>query len=119
MIIDVVSSNSLNNLERKIYLHETHRVLKPEGYFFVKALCLDGDKNAKNLLKSSPWQEKNTYTIKELNLTERVFSEDDFINTYEKYFDITKLEKKTTYTRFNNRSYKRNFWIAYLQKRKS
>ncbi len=119
LIIDVMSSNSLNNFELKKYLCETYRVLKPYGYFFVKALCLDGDKNAKNLIKLSPGNEKNTYYIKELELTERVFTKDDFINIYGEYFKIIKLDKKTSYTRFNNLSYKRNFWISYLQKHES
>ena len=45
--IDSTSSNSLTEKEREIYLKETHRVLKTGGYFFVRALCKDGDSNAK------------------------------------------------------------------------
>jgi cell division septal protein FtsQ len=32
----------------------------------------------------------------------------------EKYFKIITLEKKTSYTRMNNRVYKRNFWVVYM-----
>ena len=116
LLLDITSSNSLNEEERNIYLKESHRVLKPTGYFFVKALCLDGDKNAHNLIKLSPGHSKDTYIMPELNLEEREFSHQDFIDTYSKYFKILKLGRKTSYTQFNGRSYKRNFWIAYLTK---
>jgi len=116
LILDVTSSNSLNEVERKTYLAETNRVLKPGGYFFVRALCKDGDDNAKYLIKNNPGPEKDTYVMPETGFIERVFSKEDFIATYSPFFTIIELEKETHYTRMNNRVYKRNFWIAYLQK---
>ena len=47
LVIDIMSSNSLNEKEREIYLNEVQRTLKKNGHFFVRALCKDGDKNAK------------------------------------------------------------------------
>jgi hypothetical protein len=90
--------------------------MKPGGYMFVRALCKDGNKNVKNLLKDSPGKEYDTYIIKEIGLTERVFSREDFIKTYEQYFKILSLTKKTNYSTFNNRIYKRDYWLVYLQK---
>lgn len=116
IVLDVTSSNSLNEKGRETYLNETHRVLKEGGYFFVRALAKDGNKNVKNLLKQSPGPEYDTYVIKEINLTERVFSKEDFINMYSKYFKILNLEKKTSYTTFNERIYKRDYWLAYMKK---
>ncbi len=116
IVLDVTSSNSLTESEREVYLFETHRVLKSGGYFFVKALCKDGDDNAKYLLKNLPGKEKDTYIMPGLGVTERVWTKEDFTTTYEQYFTILKLEKKTSYPRMNNRSYKRNFWIAYMKK---
>ncbi|MBA3733283.1 methyltransferase domain-containing protein [Patescibacteria group bacterium] len=115
IVLDVTSSNSLTETEREVYLQETKRVLKPEGHFFVKALCKDGDDNAKHLLKDFPGVEKDTYKMPGLEVVERVWTKEDFVRTYEPYFNILKLEKKTSYPRMNNRSYKRNFWLAYLQ----
>lgn len=114
IVIDVTSSNSLTEAERAIYLAETNRVLKPGGYFFVKALCKDGDHNAKNLIKMSPGPEKDTYIMPQLGLTERVWTKDDFTQYYSQSFNMLYLEKKTNYSRLNNQSYKRNFWLAYL-----
>ncbi len=117
--LDVTSSNSLTEAEREIYLSETARVLKPCGYFLVKALCKDADDNAKNLLKNSPGPEKDTYILPETHITERVWTMQDFVATYEKYFTILHLEKKQSYTRMNGRLFKRNFWIAYCRHRAS
>jgi SAM-dependent methyltransferase len=116
LVLDVTSSNSLNEKGREVYLNEVNRVLKTGGYFFVRALCKDGNKNVKNLLKQSSGREYDTYIIKEIGLTERVFSREDFIKMYTKYFKILHLEKKTSYTTFNNRIYKRDYWLAYLAK---
>jgi len=116
VILDVTSSNSLNEKGREIYLNEMNRVLRKGGYIFVRALCKDGNKNVKNLLKQSPGREYDTYTIKEIGLTERVFSREDFMKTYGKYFKILNLEKKTSYTTFNNRIYKRDYFLAYMTK---
>lgn len=115
LIIDIMSSNSLNETERTIYLQEVKRVLKTNGYFFVKGLCKEGDKNAKNLLQASPGQEYDMYVNKDMGLTERVFSREDFTALYGKYFNMLRLMKKTNYTRFKGQSYKRNYWLAYLQ----
>ena len=116
LALDITSSNSLDKKERDIYLSEVHRVLKKNGYFFVKGLCKDGDKNAKALLKKNPGPEPDTYINKDMNLIERIFSHQDFIDSYSKYFKIIKLTKKTNYTKFKGQSYKRNFWLAYMKK---
>lgn len=116
VVLDVTSSNSLNEEGREIYLNEVNRILKNGGYFFVRALAKDGNKNVKNLLKTSHGREYDTYLIKEIGLTERVFSRDDFVKMYSKFFKILNLEKKTSYTTFNNRIYKRDYWLAYISK---
>jgi SAM-dependent methyltransferase len=116
IMLDVTSSNSLSEAERQVYLIESHRILKDNGYFFVKALCKDGDQNAKNLLKNFPGKEKDTYILPDIGISERVWTKEDFVETYEKYFTILHLEKKTSYTRMNNQPYKRNFWIVYMKK---
>jgi SAM-dependent methyltransferase len=116
ILLDVTSSNSLTEAEREVYLSEANRVLKSNGYFFVKALCLEGDENAKFLLKNNPGTEKDTYTMPGLGVTERVWTREDFVKTYEKYFKIVSMERKTSYPRMNGRVYKRNYWIAYLTK---
>ena len=87
----------------------------------MRTLCKDGDKNAAALVESNPGREKDTYILPGVGLTERVFSREDFIAEYvnsasSATFELFHLEKETHYTKFNGRSYKRNFWVAYLQK---
>lgn len=118
LCVDIMSSNSLNEAERKIYLNETARVIKPKGYFFVKGLCKDGDKNAKNLLNNHPGPETDTYINMDMGLIERVFTRQDFINLYSQNFTILRLLAKTNYQRFKGQSYKRNYWLTYLQNKK-
>lgn len=117
LAIDATASNSLSEAERAVYLSEVGRALKSGGYFFVRALTKDGDKNAKNLLKLHPGQELDTYIMPEVSLVERVWSETDFRRYYEQYFKIIFLEKREHYTRFGTQNYKRNFLIAYLVKK--
>ncbi len=116
IVLDITTSNSLNEKGREIYLEEVYRVMKKGGYFFVRALCKDGNQNVKNLLKMNPGREYDTYITKEIGLVERVFSKDDFIKMYTKYFKILSLIKKTSYTTFNGRIYKRDYWLAYMIK---
>jgi len=116
IVLDVMSSNSLNEKERAIYIAEINRALKPGGFLFVKILSKEGDQNAKKLLKLSPGKEKDTYLMKELGLVERVFSRDDLISTYTPFFDILCLQRKESYTHMNNRKYKRQSWLLYGQK---
>ncbi len=115
IVLDVTSSNSLNESEREIYLQETSRVLKPGGHMFVRALCLDGDKNAKQLIKENSGSEKDTYILPGVGVTERVFTKQDLVDTYGKYFEIAQIEKVEGYQKWGNQSYKRNYWIMYVK----
>lgn len=116
IILDVTSSNSLSESERAVYLKEIQRLLKSGGYFFIRALCKDGDKNAQNLIKEFPGKEKDTYIMPDLGLTERVFSRENLIETYSHLGEMLYLDKETHYTKFNNKSYKRNFWVGCWKK---
>jgi len=114
LILDIVSSNSLSDAERKVYLQECRRVLKPEGYVFIKALCKDGDKHATALIEKFPGKEKDTYVMPGTGLIERVWTKKD-ITSYYSSFKILNFERKSSYTSFEGKSYKRNFWLMYLQ----
>jgi SAM-dependent methyltransferase len=118
LVLDIMSSNSLSESEREIYLKEVHRVLSPDGYFFVRLLALDGDKHAEHLLKTQPGKEKGTYKLPDVGITERVLSRAEFTEYYSPYFNITKLEKKSSYATVNKRIFKRQYWVGYLQNKK-
>lgn len=117
LVLDATSSNALNEKERVVYVGEVNRVLKRGGYFFVRSLCKDGDKNAKKLIKNFPGKEKDTYIMPEVGLVERVFSREDFIKTYSQ-FEIIELKKDSGYSKIGKQSYKRNFWICIFRKKR-
>jgi SAM-dependent methyltransferase len=117
VILDITSSNSLNQQERNIFLHEVHRVLKPDGKFCSRMLCLDGDKNAKFLVQENPGPEYHTYILPEVGVIERVFTRGEIDEVYGKYFNILHIEKTTGYQRWDDRSFKRNYWVVYFGKK--
>jgi SAM-dependent methyltransferase len=117
LVFDVTASNSLDEAGRAIFLSEVVRVLKSGHFFFVRALCKDGDDNAKKLIKEFPGPEYDTYVLPGVGITERVFSRDDFVNLYAPFFEIVFLEKTMGYQKWGNQSYKRNYWIAYLKRK--
>ena len=117
LVFDVTSSNALNESERETCLSETARVMKHGGYLFLRTLCLEGDTNAKNLIKQFPGAEKDTYILAETGITERAFSREDLVGLYSRFFEVVSLEKSTGYQRWGNQSYKRNYWVAYLKKK--
>jgi ubiquinone/menaquinone biosynthesis C-methylase UbiE len=117
LVLDVTSSNSLNQQQREIYLSESRRVLRKRGHMFVRALCKDSDQNAKQLIIDHPGPEPDTYILPEIGITERVFTEKDIKELYSTHFDIIKLEKEFHYTKIGDRSYKRAFWVMYLIKK--
>jgi len=116
IILDVTSSNSLNDAGRKTYLAECARVLKPGGTMFVRALALEGDANAKALVAQHPGPDPDSYVHPDLGIVEKTFTRDSFQETYSPYLDILELEKVSHYNSVAGRKYKRNYWIAYLRK---
>ncbi|MCA9353141.1 class I SAM-dependent methyltransferase [Patescibacteria group bacterium] len=115
LILDVTSSNALNDREREMYLRECARVLKHGGYMYVRTLAKEGDKNAQTMIKEFPGGEYDTYHHPQLDVIERVFSGPDFKVLYGEYLDVVRMERKTGYQRWGAQSYKRNYWNCYLK----
>jgi SAM-dependent methyltransferase len=117
LIIDATSSHALSTSERGKFLKEISRVIKPGGFYFLRTLAIEGDTNAKNLIKQFPGNEPNTYVLPGTGMTERVFSKSDIEHDFGNDFEILYIEKTTGYQKWGNQSYKRNYWVIYLQKK--
>lgn len=117
LILDITASNSIKSSEREVYLKESSRVLKPGGFMILRTLCKDGDQNAKKLLETNPGGELDTYFLKDLGITERVFSEVDLKNLYGRYFYFDKLVKDVGYPQIKGVTYKRKYWLAIMLKK--
>ncbi len=115
LILDVTSSNSLSDAERKLYLGELDRVFKPGGYLFLRALSLESDAHAKELVKRFPGPDPDTYIHPDLGITEKVFTRQSLLDTYGPYFNVLSLERVEHYNTVAGRKYKRSYWIGYMQ----
>lgn len=115
IILDVTSSNALNEEQRNHYLRECQRVLKPTGYMYVRTLAREGDTNAQKMVKEFPGGEYDTYHHPQLDIVERIFSGPDFKKLYNQYCTVVRMERKTGYQSWGNQRYKRNYWNIYLK----
>lgn len=115
IVLDVTSSNSLNDAARAVYLSEMFRVMKPGGYALVRALCKDGDPHAKVLIARDPGADPDSYVHPDLGIVEKTFTKETFEAAYHA-FVIRELKKVTHYTTVGGRKFKRNFWVAYLER---
>lgn len=117
LCIDMTTSHALYEGERTLYLREVVRTLKDDGIFFIRTLCLDGDRNARNLVQQFPGPEAGTYMLPDCDLMERVYTEKEFRARYEEYFTILSLNKQVGYQRWGNQSFKRRYMVAYMMKK--
>lgn len=114
--LDVTSSNSLSDQARRVYLNEVARVLKPGGYLFLRALSLEADAHAKELVKRSPGPDPDTYVHPDLAIVEKVFTRESLLETYTPYLTSRFLERAEHYATVAGRKYKRSYWLGYFQK---
>jgi SAM-dependent methyltransferase len=115
IVLDVTASQCLTTVERNAYLAELTRVMKPGAYLFLRTLAKDGDDNAKWLLKHHPAKESDMYTMPKTNITERVFTRTDLEKIYSA-FTIIEWKKTTGYNTIGGTTYKRNYFLAYMQR---
>lgn len=116
IVLDVTSSNSLSDAARKIYLAEARRVLKPGGHLFLRALSLEGDAHAKELVKRHPGPDPDTYVHPDLDVVEKAFTKASLLETYRPYLESAFLERVQHYATVAGRTYKRSYWIGYWHK---
>lgn len=114
--IDATSSNSLSDQERAVYLRELSRVLKPGGWFFLRALSFEGDTHAKELVRRVPGPDPDTYVHPDLRITEKVFSRESLSDTYGPFLTLRELKRTEHYATVAGRKYKRSYWVAHFQK---
>ena len=115
VVMDIIASNSLSDAERKIYLSEVARVLKPGGVLYVKGLWKEGDKNTKNLLNKFPGPDPDTYVMPGMNLCEKVFDHQSLIDWYQG-FEVIMFQTRTGYAQFTGKSFKRLYFDGYFKK---
>jgi len=116
LVLDMMASHFLDSAGRERLRTEIARVLKPGGWLFYKTFLLDGDRNAKRLLREYPAQEKGSYIHPKMGVQEHVSSSVEIKDAYEPLFTIHKLAKSHNHIK-HGRAHKRRSVSVYLQKR--
>ncbi len=114
LALDMMVSHFLNARGRNSLRKEIARVLKPGGWLFYKTFLLDGDRNAKRMLKEYPSGEEGTYMHPKMSVAEHVSSEEEIRELYGEYFNLHKVLKSHNHLK-NGRANKRRSISVYAQ----
>ncbi len=106
LVLDMMASHFLDANGREKLRSEIVRVLKPGGWLFYKTFLLDGDRNAKKLLREHPAGEEGSYIHPHMGVAEHVSSSDELIDEYGQLFKIHKMVKSHNHIK-NGRANKR------------
>lgn len=117
LVIDFMASHVLIGPERKAYLKEVLRVLKPGGWFVVKTLLRDDDAHAERMIEASKHPIEGAYIHPRTGGTEYAGTESDLTNEYAAHFIIEKKQKSHAH-RVKGKPNKRRFIVYYLIKEK-
>ena len=114
LVLDMMASHFLDSKGRDKLRSEIVRVLKPGGWLFYKTFLLDGDRNAKKLLREHPADEGGSYIHPNMKVAEHVSSSDEIINDYGQLFKIHKIIKSHNHIK-NGRANKRRSVSVYAE----
>jgi len=119
LILDLMVSHCLTEEERPRYLAELVRVLAPRGVVLWKSFFKEGDYHTTQLLKKHGVKgEKNSHIHPKFHIHEHVWTEKEFKDFVEPYFDVEVFKRSHGHKRGeNNREGKRRYFIAYLVKK--
>jgi ubiquinone/menaquinone biosynthesis C-methylase UbiE len=115
-VLDMMTSHFLKEDERRAYLKEVLRVLKPEGFLFFKSFFATGDFHAKRLVKEHGAGEENAYIHPKMKVYEYVWTDEAIENFWGKNFHM--LAKHISHKHFNKgKPNKRRSVVCYFQKK--
>ena len=92
-VLDMMTSHFLGTEERQNLVEEIARVLKPNGWLFLKTFLLDEDRHAEKLLRESPADEAGSYIHPKIGVAEHVFTEEEVTEALATHFTIHKITK--------------------------
>lgn len=116
LVLDMMASHFLTEQEREELLAEIHRILKPGGWLFYKTFLLDGDMNARELLRDHPGTEHNTYIHPKIGVPEHVSTEEEIAQTFAPYFTIHKILRSHKHIDKHGRANKRRSISVYAER---
>lgn len=115
LILDMMTSHFLNQTDRLTLRAETHRVLKPGGYLFMKTFLKDEDLHTKRLLQEFPGTEAGSYIHPVMGVAEYVYSEEELVQFLSEKFIIHKIYRSHKHA-FRGQARKRRTITIYAEK---
>lgn len=116
LVLDMMASHFLSAAERTQLVSEIVRVLKPGGWLFCKTFLLDGDINARALLREHPADEVGSYIHPKIGVREHVSTEEEIRDMLSGHFTIHKILRSHKHIDKHGRANKRRSISVYAEK---
>ena len=116
IVLDMMSSHFLKNIERARFISEVARVLKPQGVLFFKSFYAERDSHTKELLEKHAADEENAYIHPKLKVYEYVWTDDALATSFEKDFILMKKELSGKH-HVKGKPAKRRSVVCYFEKK--
>ena len=115
LVLDMMTSHFLKAAEREYLRDETHRVLKPGGWLFMKTFLRDEDLHTERLIKDYPADEPGSYIHPVIGVAEHAYTEDELLEFLEQKFIVHKIYRSHKH-RAHGKARKRRTISVYAQK---
>jgi ubiquinone/menaquinone biosynthesis C-methylase UbiE len=116
MVLDMMSSHFLKDIERERYIKEVARVLKPQGVLFFKSFYAEGDRHAKELIEKESAGEKNAYIHPRMKVYEYVWNDESLSNYFDNDFILHHKEASHRHMQ-RGKPNKRRSIVCYFEKK--
>ena len=115
IVLDMMSSHFLRNVERERFFKEVARVLKPQGVLFFKSFYAERDSHTKELLERHGADEENAYIHPKLKVYEYVWNDQTLAN-FDDHFIMMHKEASHRH-HIKGKPAKRRSVVCYFEKK--
>ena len=116
VVLDMMASHFLKEVERERYIKELHRVLKPQGILFFKSFYGKGDKHAQDLIKNESAGEHNAYIHPKMKVYEYVWTDESLNDAFGEQFILQHRELSHQHN-IRGKPNKRRSIVCYYERR--
>ncbi len=116
IVLDLMSSHFLKNDERRQFISEVARVLKPQGALCFKSFYAERDSHTKELLAKHAADEENAYIHPKLKVYEYVWDDQALEEYFSKDFILMKKEFSGKH-HIKGKPAKRRSVVCYFEKK--
>ncbi len=116
VVLDMMASHFLKEVERARYIKEVARVLKPQGVLFFKSFYAMGDKHAQELIATQSGGEENSYIHPKMKVYEYVWTDAALAKSFGDDFILQRKEASHKHT-IRGKPNKRRSVVCYFEKK--